>query len=487
MFTAFFVFIYMKQIINESIDLSEVGEICFEWDFDREEYEEWLTEGEIEDSQEALMEYINDNVTFEVDCKDVETYHSMGRPEWMSFEDLCENFGENGAEMILNQCRENNGSGRLETMELLDAEIDINNPLELNNQAKKLLPHGGYTKGCRGFILTDGTVVYTPSEHNEIQRISGIDSKFQFIRLGNIRIMPQSIDLAKEPTQEQWEVMRQVINSYSDQPFYIDIFDGNAEIGAMYGRGDWRYICGEINRWFKEGIRPQGRIRFESKNNVKNIIITESQYKRLFEAMLPSFSLKELDGIWDYEDKFEYCCEHLGKPIGEGSSRAVFQIDDNRVLKLAIDESGEAQNRVEAGDEIYKDELNIFPIMYTYDRECYTWVISEYVLPMEKEDVVKIFGINDVEFFHIIQALDRLVDKEKTGDISEREMGSIEYYSKCHPFLAGLVKCLRDEILLAGDLSNLGNFGITQRNGELIPVILDSGINMDVYKKYYDF
>lgn len=218
-----------------------------------------------------------------------------------------------------------------------------------------------------------------------------------------------------------------------------------------------------------------------------DIVITESQYKRLFEAMLPSFSLKELDGIWDYEDKFEYCCEHLGKPIGEGSSRAVFQIDDDRVLKLAIDESGEAQNRVEAGDEIYKDELNIFPIMYSYDRECYTWVISEYVLPMKKEDVVKIFGINDAEFFHIIQALDRLVDKEKTGDISEREMGSIEYYSKCHPFLAGLVECFRNEILLAGDLSNLDNFGITQRNGELIPVILDSGINMDVYKKYYDF
>lgn len=218
-----------------------------------------------------------------------------------------------------------------------------------------------------------------------------------------------------------------------------------------------------------------------------DIVITESQYKRLFEAMLPSFSLKELDGIWDYEDKFEYCCEHLGKPIGEGNSRAVFQINDDRVLKLAIDESGEAQNRVEAGDEIYKDELNIFPIMYNYDKECYTWVISEYVLPMEKEDVVKIFGINDVEFFHIIQALDRLVDKEKTGDISEREVGSIEYYSRCHPFFAGFVKCLRDEILLAGDLSNLDNFGITQRNGELIPVILDSGINMDVYKKYYDF
>lgn len=476
----------MKQIINESIDLSEVGEICFEWDFDREEYEEWLTEGEIEDSQEALMEYINDNVTFEVDCKDVETYHSMGRPEWMSFEDLCENFGENGAEMILNQCRENNGSGRLETMELLDAEIDINNPLELNNQAKKLLPHGGYTKGCRGFILTDGTVVYTPSEHNEIQRISGIDSKFQFIRLGNIRIMPQSIDLAKEPTQEQWEVMRQVINSYSDQPFYIDIFDGNAEIGAMYGRGDWRYICGEINRWFKEGIRPQGRIRFESKNNVKNIIITESQYKRLFEAMLPSFSLKELDGIWDYEDKFEYCCEHLGEPIGEGSSRAVFQIDDNRVLKLASDNVGTTQNDIEINYYERFEHLGLFPMIYGNSEDS-EWIISEYVLPLSEEDVWQLLGVKMNEFYSIIVSMEYYErGQTKYGQYyTVMERSTLNKYILKYPFFKALNEYIRESDCFIGDLISLDNLGLANRNQKPHIVILDSGLDNENYYSMY--
>lgn len=218
-----------------------------------------------------------------------------------------------------------------------------------------------------------------------------------------------------------------------------------------------------------------------------DIVITESQYKRLFEAMLPSFSLKELDGIWNYEDKFEYCCEHLGEPIGEGSARAVFQIDGDRVLKLAMDEPGEAQNKTEVENETYNDSLNMFPKIYDYDRECYSWVVSEYASPMGKEDIVKIFGVNDEEFFHIIEALDRLVDKEKTGEISERERGSIEYYSKCHPFLAGLVECFRNDMVFAGDLASFSNFGKINRNGNLIPVILDSGMNTEVYKKYYDF
>lgn len=277
-----FIFIYMKyNLLNENIDLSEVGQIWYEWDFDREEYEDYLAEEGLQDNQETLMEYINDCVSFEIDLKDNETFHSMGLGMSLDYNELCDEFGEGGANTILNDCMRN-GEGYIETSELLSSEIDINNPTSLNQQAKALLSHGDYFKGCRGFILTDGTVIYTESEHNEVTRIYGIESKFQFIRLGNIRIMPQSIDLSKEPTEEQWDVIRQVINSYAGMPFYLDIFsERDGEIGVQYSNADWRYICGEIKRYFREGIRPQGRMAYENKKR-RNIIITESQCKRLF-------------------------------------------------------------------------------------------------------------------------------------------------------------------------------------------------------------
>ena len=269
------------NFLNENIDLSEVGQIWYEWDFDKEEYEEYLAEEGLQDNQETLMEYINDCVSFEIDLKDNETLHSMGMGMSLDYNQLCDEFGEQGANTILKDCMKN-GEGYIETSELLCSEIDINDPISLNQQAKALLPHGDYFKGCRGFILSDGTVIYTESEHNEVTRIYGIESKFQFIKLGNIRIMPQSIDLSKEPTEEQWNVIRQVINSYAGMPFYLDIFsERDGEIGAQYSKADWRYICGEINRYFKEGIKPQGKAVYESKKG-RNIIITESQCKRLF-------------------------------------------------------------------------------------------------------------------------------------------------------------------------------------------------------------
>jgi hypothetical protein len=42
-----------------------------------------------------------------------------------------------------------------------DEEIDVNNPDELNSIAIKMLPHGDYYKDCRGFILTNGDIIYT--------------------------------------------------------------------------------------------------------------------------------------------------------------------------------------------------------------------------------------------------------------------------------------------------------------------------------------
>jgi hypothetical protein len=50
------------KLLNENIDLSEVGQIAYEWDFDREDYEDYLAEEQLQDNQETLMEYINDCV-----------------------------------------------------------------------------------------------------------------------------------------------------------------------------------------------------------------------------------------------------------------------------------------------------------------------------------------------------------------------------------------------------------------------------------------
>ena len=267
--------------INESatFDSSEIGAVNYSWDFDEDEYQEWLQEAEYENTQESLMEYINDNVEFELEYLDNETYHTCGT-DYVDYETLEDMFGSKMQNEILTTCI-NDGSGSFETVNLYsDDDVDVNNKDSINNMAMKLLRHGDYFKDCRGFILTNGVVVYTESEHNEICRIPNINNKFDFIRMGNIRVLPQSIDIGDKPTSEQRDVLRRAIASYADEELYLDIYQGKSSIGAHYIHPDWRYVMGEIDRFYSEGIKPQGNEYYESKNSKKQIV--ENKYDDLF-------------------------------------------------------------------------------------------------------------------------------------------------------------------------------------------------------------
>lgn len=266
--------LYRYQNINESYnsimntDLSNVGQVDYEWYFDEDEYNEWLQDNELVDSEEVRMQYYKEEVTYGVEYYDNETYHYMDGDQNLLFDDLVDLFGERMANEMLSNCIKD-GKGKFETYEIYaDNEYDINNPQELNDIAMKLFSHGEYYKDCRGFILSNGVIVYTPSEHNEICMIPGVSNKFDFIRLGNIRILPNSIDIGAEPTGEQEEVLRHVIASYSDEELYLDIFTNGGEIGAKYVNPNWRYVMGEIDRYYREGIKPQGSYGlYESKIN----------------------------------------------------------------------------------------------------------------------------------------------------------------------------------------------------------------------------
>ena len=195
------------------------------------------------------------------------------------YDDLEDLFGERMAETILKNCIED-GSGHFDTEELYyDDNFDINSPSELDDMAMKVLRHGEYYKDCRGFILSNGVVVYTDMEHNEVTRIPGINDKFQFITLGNIRLLDHSIDIGKEPTNQQWNVLKQVLRTYDGEELYLDIFHNNSEIGAHYPVCNPNYVLGEITRFYSEGIKPQGGTFYEEKQTLK-----ENTFEKWFEG-----------------------------------------------------------------------------------------------------------------------------------------------------------------------------------------------------------
>lgn len=86
--------------------------------------------------------------------------------------------------------------------------------------------------------------------------------------------------------------------------------------------------------------------------------------KRINEAMSENFSFDMLKSIRSLRGRLKYCKKHLGLPLGKGSSRICFQLDDDRILKLAINNKGIAQNEVEGRPDWYLDAMDIKPTVF---------------------------------------------------------------------------------------------------------------------------
>lgn len=265
-------------------DNNTIGGFNYSWDFDEDEYQDWLLDEELDDTPQNREQYINDCVKFECSYVDHETFHSTGDYAEFSYDELIDQYGERVAKEIRDDLEKfGKQEGFMDKMSLFDDEFDINNPYELADAACKILPTGEYYKGARGFIVANGSVVYTDAEHNECGLIPGVDGTFHFIKLGNIRVLPNGVDIGKEPTPEQKRTLAQVINSYSQDRLYVDFMTNNSEYGVtytFYDEADWRTVLNEIDRYFRDGIKPQNRV-FECRQMRRLSTLNESELRNM--------------------------------------------------------------------------------------------------------------------------------------------------------------------------------------------------------------
>lgn len=217
---------------------------------------------------------------------------------------------------------------------------------------------------------------------------------------------------------------------------------------------------------------------------MKTVIITESQMERLFEAADDFFSLEELDAIPSFAGRLKYCREHLGSPVGKGSSKIVFQIDDDKVLKLASNKKGIAQN-MEEGNDYLKAKSPVFPHVYEHSDDD-KWIVSEYVLPCKDEDFVEVFGVPFNEFclYVITSAKNCYYTREvdKLRGVSYQDFSNMLENSDN---FCNINQYIADYNPPVGDLLRIVNYGLTMRDGEPYIVILDSGLTYDIYNTFY--
>lgn len=225
--------------------------------------------------------------------------------------------------------------------------------------------------------------------------------------------------------------------------------------------------------------------RYSSEKNNKTVIISDTQKEILKEAMDSSFNLDELYQCYlqDEQDNkglrwyggyygncIAYCHRHLGEPIGEGSSRMVFQIDDTRVLKLAARKWGQEQNKEEYS--MYKNSpyKNLLATIYNdSDTNNFTFIVSEYAIPIEDEDFEHIFGVP----FDVIEGYCDAISF-RNHEYIKYCLDKYESNKKLSFFLDTLYRLIANGVN-PDDLGRLEQWGMVQRNGNPTPVIIDYG------------
>jgi hypothetical protein len=181
-------------------------------------------------------------------------------------------------------------------------------------------------------------------------------------------------------------------------------------------------------------------------------------------------TLQELSDIKDFKDRIKFAKDQDWKFLGEGSSRTVFQINDELIIKIAHAPKGIAQNMVEMRPEVQTECVNNAVVADAKGK----WIIFRTTKKLSKDDFKKIVGFGFEAFMNaLFYAMNNESDKNKPKDYDEIK------HNKLFLCLANLVF---ENQLLVGDIDKPSSWGLLDGK----PVLRDAGLDKETFKKFYD-
>lgn len=215
--------------------------------------------------------------------------------------------------------------------------------------------------------------------------------------------------------------------------------------------------------------------------NIKKIILEAIEEVFLGEDYPISFNMETFKSLRNHAERNRYAAEHLSK-IAAGSSRIVYKIDEEKVLKLAKNDKGIAQNETEIqwGEDSYFG--SVLAKTFDYDENA-LWVEMELARKINKHEFKKLtgFDVNDVHIYLLNwnnEQNSRRSSYFMSPDL-KRQMDEDGFISSIKEFSQAA------DIQIA-DFGNSSSYGVVKRDGHEVLVITDYGLTQDVYKTHYE-
>jgi len=223
---------------------------------------------------------------------------------------------------------------------------------------------------------------------------------------------------------------------------------------------------------------------------MRKIILTTEQYNRLLNEMAypMTFNMDEFKKLSSFAARIRYCQSRLQR-LSSGSSRIVYKIDDEKVLKLAKNNKGIAQNQTEC--DYYLQQIGCFAKIYDVDTDNYLWIEMQLARKAKPSDFKRLTGYD----FNVICAW---IDYYSEGYSRRRgyrnkqydELFQSEDFQSVYDDYDSIFYQLQDylgnyQLESTGDLKRISSWGVVSNNGQEEIVLIDFGLNDDVWNDYY--
>lgn len=195
--------------------------------------------------------------------------------------------------------------------------------------------------------------------------------------------------------------------------------------------------------------------------------------------MPATFDVNYFKTLKSYNKRVLYCNQTLQK-IKSGSARVVYVVDNTKVLKLAKNDKGLEQNRLEADYLIQEHHLDVVTQVYEYDQDD-MWVISEFAKNTSVKKFEQTTGVNFEKLCEFLRTENRNFRKGWTNTLSQEEIDAM-YENE---YAMQILTVMQDFDMPAGDLCRIGSYGEVVRQGRPAIVLRDYGLSQDIYDRLY--
>lgn len=167
--------------------------------------------------------------------------------------------------------------------------------------------------------------------------------------------------------------------------------------------------------------------------------------------------------------------------LGEGSSRVVYLVDFDKVIKVARNQNGLVQNETEVNVITHPRTARLlFADIYDYSTKDYRWILSEYARPLEDdEEFEKLAGFP----LSLVVSFAGWGYEEGITAFMEQIEDMLDNPNIVVNFLVSLAATIKATgLVVAAELGTLKQWGVTKDNRV---VIVDYGLDNETGKKLF--